>query len=473
MHASLQRDRLKDLPATVQGVATAAADGSFEDFKRLRQIIFVDKTHTSEAVLPVIYQCLDPAKIPTVDVGAPCRAVPVAVLALKTLLATIVPPGVASDLWPRVWAWFQFLDTQRVNIRGMKLVVLRQGFYTIVGCLWASLTYETDTELDSLRFVFALLATVDMSNLVEVMEGAEGSFEVLAHLVIHQITLPSGSEDQPVTQLHLDLLRDVLIFATNVAGVADDGIGPPNAARSLIECLVMRGVLKITVSMAKLSLTTEPDPAPALSHFFQFLRALFGLRNMHAVIPAAVTGGLLGCIVRCAHRPPLRMTHHHLMSLLMKNLSASTVYAEVLLTIKDGLASIAPILAEMTPELERSVVFGSWTYFVRLVEQRLEILQSILMTPRRTCDNLACNKKDWKDAFQKCSRCKHFYYCSKECQSADWHAGGHRAACAAYSEHSLSEQHNLTLLDRAFMRAVLDQEYASCKAQILTKQSSA
>ncbi|KAJ7719143.1 hypothetical protein B0H16DRAFT_410850 [Mycena metata] len=455
MHASLQRDRLKELPATVQGVATAAADGSFEDLKRLRQIIFVDKTHTSEAALPVIYQCLDPAEIPTVDVGAPCRAVPVAVLALKTLRTTIVPPGAASDLWPRVWAWFQFLDTKRVNIRGMKLVVLRcacrfrreervplmnstQGFYTIVGCLWASLPYETDAELDSLRFVFALLATVDMSNLVEVMEGAGGSFEILARLVIRQITLTSGSEDQHITQLRLDLLRDVLIFATNVAAVADDGIGPQNAARSLVECLVMQGVLKMIVSMAKLSLTTEPDPAPALSRCFQFLRALFGLRNMHAVIPAAVTGGLLGCIVLCAHRPPLGMTHHHLVSLLMMNLSASTVYAEVLLTIKDSLAGIAEILAEVTPELEKSVVFRSWTYFVRLVEQRLEILQSILMTPRRTCDNLACNKKDWKDAFQKCSRCKHFYYCSKECQSADWHAGGHRAACAAYSEHSLT-----------------------------------
>ncbi|KAJ7093588.1 hypothetical protein C8R44DRAFT_396677 [Mycena epipterygia] len=88
------------------------------------------------------------------------------------------------------------------------------------------------------------------------------------------------------------------------------------------------------------------------------------------------------------------------------------------------------------------------------------------MAPRRTCDNLACNKQDFKDAFRRCSGCKHFYYCSRECQTADWITGGHRTACSAYREHSLSEHHNLTTLDRGFMRALLDYDYAKFKRKI-------
>ena len=30
---------------------------------------------------------------------------------------------------------------------------------------------------------------------------------------------------------------------------------------------------------------------------------------------------------------------------------------------------------------------------------------------------------------QRCGRCRAVYYCSRECQTADWGGGGHRELC--------------------------------------------
>ncbi|KAJ6491188.1 hypothetical protein C8R45DRAFT_1213195 [Mycena sanguinolenta] len=350
MHASLRMSRLVELPPTVHGVATAAANGSFQDFQRLRQIIFVEKSHSPEAVLPVIYRCLDPQKIPTIDELAPRKAVSVAALALKTLFIPIVPAGAGSDLWPRVWAWFQFLDTHRPNKTEMKHILVKcacrlrpeerlailnatQGLYTIVGRAWASLADGTDVELNTLRYVSVLLTTMDISNLEELKEGVGGGFESLAALAVRHLDLP---RDAAMTELRLDLLRNVLIFAARVAEAADDGDGPPNSARALIEDLVLAGHTRLMRTLRTLSLTTDPDPAWAIDSCFSFLLALFGVHKMHGVLPAAIHLGLIEDILLCAHResPLTRKLRANLMSIL-RHLFYVTVYAEVLGTIND------------------------------------------------------------------------------------------------------------------------------------------
>jgi hypothetical protein len=175
----------------LQEVARAAADGSFKKLQRLRDIIFVDKRHSSEAILPVLYRCLDPGKIPTADEAAPSPAVSVAALALTTLCRTKTAAGVGPDLWPRIWAWFLFLDTHRANITRMRATLLKcafvlrreervlhlnatPGFYAIVGRVWSLLSTGTDVELVSLRSVLTHLRTLDMSNLEELLEGVGG-----------------------------------------------------------------------------------------------------------------------------------------------------------------------------------------------------------------------------------------------------------------------------------------------------------
>ncbi|KAJ6524403.1 hypothetical protein DFH09DRAFT_186434 [Mycena vulgaris] len=120
----------------------------------------------------------------------------------------------------------------------------------------------------------------------------------------------------------------------------------------------------------------------------------------------------------------------------------------------------------LTPELENSDIAESWTDFIMLVFDRAEIMGQLV--PKKMCDNLACSKKDVKDDFRMCSGCKHSYYCSKECQNADWRAGRHKPACLVHRRgaHNLTERHHLTKRNRDFMRALLDHDFRKHKGQI-------
>ncbi|KAJ7704539.1 hypothetical protein B0H17DRAFT_13328 [Mycena rosella] len=478
MHASLGMSHLAELPHHIQEVATAAANGSFQDFKRLRQIIFIEKSHSSDAVLPIIYRCLDPQKIPTVGEAAPRNAVSLAALALKTLSILVIPAGAGSDLWPRVWAWFRFLDTHRPKMTEMKRVLVKcacrlrpeersrilnatQGFYTVVGRVL--LADGTDVELA--RFVLGLLVTIDISNLEELVDGVGGSFESLAALVVQHLVL---TKDTPITELRLDLLCDFLVFATRLAKTADIGSDPPNSARCLAEAVVEVTVRPLVHTLCMLGLTTEPDPGPVINKGFSFLlQVLYSMPKMYTVLPTAIDAGLIGAISLCG-RPSLSKTHNNLRSLLLDHLSPSTMYSEVLWRISDALqnAHLMEMFEVLAPELKKSDIAESWTHFIMLVTDRAEILRQVV--PKKMCDNLACNKKDVKDAFQMCSKCRHSYYCSKECQNADWHAGSHKTACSVYrhGEHTLTQRRHLTKRDRDFMRAALDHDCSKYKHQI-------
>ncbi|KAF7353990.1 MYND-type domain-containing protein [Mycena venus] len=482
MHVSLRMSRLAELPHNIQEVATAAANGSFQDFKRLRKMIFIEKSHSHDAVLPVIYRCLDPQKIPTVDEAAPRHAVSLAALALKTLFIPIIPAGAGSDLWPRAWAWFRFLDTHRPKMTEMKGVLVKcacrlppeersrilnaeQGFYTVVGRVLASLADGTDVELA--RFVLALLATVDISNLDDLVEGVGGSFESLANLTVRHLVL---TEDTPITELRLDLLRYFLVFATRLAKMADIDSDPPDSARCSAKAIAEVAVKPLMDTLCLLSLTTEPDPEPVIDKGFSFLlQVLCSMPKMYFVLPAAIDTGLIKAISLCG-RPSLSKTHHNLRTLLLDHLSPSTIYYEVLGRFSDVLQNVHcmemfEVLTD-APDLMTPDIAKLWAHFLMLVSDRTEILWKVV--PNKMCDNLACSKKDAKDTFQMCSKCKHCYYCSKECQSTDWHAGSHKTACSVYryGEHTLTERRHLTKRDRDFMRAALDHNFSKYKHQI-------
>jgi hypothetical protein len=226
----------------LQEVARAAADGSFKKLQHLRDIIFVDKSHSSEAILPVLYHCLDPGKIPTADEAAPSPAVSVAALTLTTLCRAKKLLQVWVRTYGHVWAWFLFLDTHLANITRMGATLLKcalvlwqeerglhlnatPGVYTIVGRVWFSLSTGTDIELVSLRSVLTHLRTLDMSNLEELLEGV-GGVRSLTVLGVRHLAL---TEEMPLTELRLDLLHNFLIFASHVAAAADDGSSPPNS----------------------------------------------------------------------------------------------------------------------------------------------------------------------------------------------------------------------------------------------------
>ncbi|KAJ6554450.1 hypothetical protein B0H19DRAFT_1262810 [Mycena capillaripes] len=139
-------------------------------------------------------------------------------------------------------------------------------------------------------------------------------------------------------------------------------------------------------------------------------------------------------------------------------------YAEVLVTINDRMSETLATVISVT-ELANSSIWDSLEYFMELVDNRSTILDR--MVPRKICDNLACNKKNVKDEFRMCSQCKHSY-CFKECQSADWGAGEHRAARMAHrsSEPTASIVLVLTKRDRDFMHTLVDHDFRKSKSEI-------
>lgn len=44
-------------------------------------------------------------------------------------------------------------------------------------------------------------------------------------------------------------------------------------------------------------------------------------------------------------------------------------------------------------------------------------------------DITQCDKVDEDDAFKRCEECLVTYYCSRECQKADWKTGNHQVSC--------------------------------------------
>jgi hypothetical protein len=225
---------------------------------------------------------------------------------------------------------------------------------------------------------------MDISNLEELMEGVGGSFKALAALAVRHLDLPN---DAPITELRLELLRDVLIFAARVAEAADDGDGPPNSARTLIEDLVLAGYSPLMQTLRTLSLATDPHPAWAIDSCFSFLLALFDVHKMHGVLPAAIHLGLIADILLCAHRysPLTRKLRANLMFIL-RHLCQCTVYAEILGTIDDRMLETLATVINVT-ELANSSIWEWLKNFMELVDDRNTILDQ--MVPRKTCDNLA------------------------------------------------------------------------------------
>jgi hypothetical protein len=216
------------------------------------------------------------------------------------------------------------------------------------------------------------------------MEGVGGSFKSLAALAVRHLDLP---KDAPITELRLELLRDVLIFAARVAEAADDGDGPPNSARTLIEDLVLAGYSPLMQTLRTLSLATDPHPAWAIDSCFSFLLALFNVHKMHGVLPAAIHLGLIADILLCAHRySPLTQKLRANLMFILRHLCQCTVYAEILGTIDDRMLETLATVINVT-ELANSSIWEWLKNFMELVDDRNTILDQ--MVPRKTCDNLA------------------------------------------------------------------------------------
>ncbi|KAJ7771308.1 hypothetical protein DFH07DRAFT_768277 [Mycena maculata] len=182
----------------------------------------------------------------------------------------------------------------------------------------------------------------------------------------------------------------------------------------------------------------------------------------------------------------------NLVSLLLKHLDMALARPPSTVTI--GTIVVALKLVDFrrdgegTPE---SAVYASWKAFEVFVVHRLaglDYFESGNWISSKACENMQasqsprspipgaytvqCLKMATKSQFQKCSKWGVPYYCSKECQKADW-IKGHKAACQdTQTRKSFRPREILSPRERSFIRAFMQHNFlfAGLLPEVLGRQ---
>ncbi|KAJ7715620.1 hypothetical protein B0H16DRAFT_1741776 [Mycena metata] len=468
MHQALEIAALDDLPLSIRRMALAAANGSVPDLKNLRSIARSTKT----SFLPVVYILLDPARIPTPEAfdailehNASDHAITTAIMAWDLLLGIQMSWDAVLDLWPRLWAWFEFLDTYSdilssllvylsdadfsliwvlltsaqalilLGPAGLDLLKKTSGFYTVVGRAWSSqIRNASGCRLNTVLEI-ATASEFHPEMLEQLSEGA-GSFGALALLVTR----------------HLQILRDArthdghspICWAVRILDVC---VGPielvaedTRVARTFLSELVCNGVIECILHTV-IALCKSSDFV-AINWCFTLLRRILCRRPiMGSIVDEALDGALqllIRSIIQCT---PIPETHSHLAFFLRHLLPSLTVHHHTLLSLqialKNHVASTSPF-----PES------AEWQDLLDLVRWRSSAVR--LSNLSSTCDNIKCNQMS-KDLFKR----------------TDWKEGGHRESCSLDRRLSLISGCGLPFSERLHIRALLKADYLMDQPPIL------
>ncbi|KAJ7052347.1 hypothetical protein C8F01DRAFT_1170765, partial [Mycena amicta] len=238
MHPVLRRERLKELPRATRLIVTAACQPYPTEeimslaLKTVSQLKEAKLWKELRLSLPFSFALLHPSRIPTTDaidewLPETQKAVVSALSALELVVQTRnIPSSAAPELWPRIFAWFVFLEAhygwmgphleaqmRRSNVvapLSLQLMLMlynfskqdesvtamlfsTPGFTMLLVQIWADFSQHTLSRNSAsaylltsyLQDVFpATTPSDEQTRLDEVLEGAGGTFEHLAELVV-------------------------------------------------------------------------------------------------------------------------------------------------------------------------------------------------------------------------------------------------------------------------------------------------
>ncbi|KAJ7502655.1 hypothetical protein B0H11DRAFT_1907210 [Mycena galericulata] len=441
--------------------------------------VHIDRHTSSHSIyhLPVFYLNLDPAKIPNIaeldekirdpDVSATITAAILCLDALYFLHET--PPGAYPDLWPRVWKWTDFLETypycnryasshraQDISLHFFYYVArLRQNPTTaclidstprvriFIAKIWGILVETEDyREFEDLcDFIGRDIAVSDAEHFEEFVEGSGGTVADLASLVVEHITWTTSHLTSDVCSKGLFLLDCCIRFliATNF----DTCYAQFNAA------LVDRGIVKALIgAVLALEEATVEETANVLEDCLVLLEWTMDVSDSRSWVTEALDAGLIRAIISCAVHNciPTSATLESLHRLLIGVLPESLIYHSILSSIMASFAAAKDLLH--LPCFMESEIFEAWQGFKELVKERLQVLirfDSGEFRTRRACENVQCQRYDWKQ-------------------------GGHRNFCALHRQARSSAGRDLSARDRSFMRAILHHDYTVANEEIFHGQ---
>ncbi|KAJ7685950.1 hypothetical protein B0H17DRAFT_16671 [Mycena rosella] len=485
MHASLRLDNFSRLPEPSKALAISAGNGSLEDLKSLHRLIPDSPVAHLRLFIPAFYANLSPDELQ--DVNWPDR-LSRAILALKGLSALQghLVSKASVEVWSAVWVWINFFaeyQQQHPDVTSTFRIPMYTEFLTTM--LSLSRDAETSAKVDAthrMRVFFTRgwlaaieggampqplvddlcrvlmeLSFADPTTFAEMTEGAGGTLDHLASLIIQHVYYFVPHKDHTMSD------RDgfgVFCIARMFRGDVSMTDGP------LSDALVAHGIVKCTITVLhalcvgpEIIITEQLIP-------MQFVALVTRMRNIpHSPrIKEAVDNGLLPVVVLTAslHVPDLLIPLHHL---LQEILPSSLSYHSVLSSLPTALEEANDLVD--TPGFRTAPHFNAWNQFVSLATERVAVMRlynSGALATRRACDNLECPEVRNDEELRRCSACQSAFYCSHPCQIADWTAG-HRKLCPSQKDFG-----HLSTPDRAFLRALLHHDYEAARAEILAAQ---
>ncbi|KAJ7189617.1 hypothetical protein GGX14DRAFT_484586 [Mycena pura] len=456
--------------------------------------------NTSRLLIPVFYAVLDTADIASllqfesVDVGSVyiriLRVLPVFEAFHALVLTNVVSTEIISELWPRIWAWADCIDTLRDHLpfvspfsdvysafAGLFVALLRRnttssaikalisstsGVYEFLARAWAYLLRAQENFYGLCQISeFLRLALhhphVDIAVfLEELVFGAGGSWTDLATLIVSHLHHVCPRPDSPITNDTLNMLPGAMKLMLQA-----------NTSAQFRRALWEQGsVPALTVISSAMSLSA---PAIATSLPGAMLRVLTGnflLQPAQRRIVEALRAGLLPALFIFALKSEDELIKANVLRMLEIDLPRATCFFTVLTQLRLSLDDVR--------DLDPATHFGRWEYvdhwrrFVKLVEHRLkvvEIYETGRLTALRACDSLQCGEIRDKRQLKRCNGCRMAYYCSPSCQKNDWR-NGHRTSCRKLRARYDADVIDFSDKDRSFLRALLNYDYAACRENI-------
>ncbi|KAJ7198424.1 hypothetical protein B0H12DRAFT_1226215 [Mycena haematopus] len=525
-HPAVDLQNVQRLPVSLRRVALAACDGSrsYHNLQRAATLARSAAEHHKILFLPVFYAILDPAQIPTpVDLESlqpDTRAsVSRASLALGVVFDIIdavskkypEPDDVGPTLWSRIWPWIFFMHEYREYLRAASVFLQTEdyirfllfvvdiygpqpmrdiisatpGLRVLLATIWTLLPRSPWEAYEAcLWYLCGIIGSLDFTDplhFAEMIEGAGGTLDDLASLMMRHMDDVvhgqfSGELGSPPAYMRY---LSWFILATDSGSTVQQSTVPHISMReTFLETLRLHGFIPaFVVAMDTVLEACKLNPNSwghdnIESSFAATLELLEDLLNTSLGfqwLPAAIEAGLLRMMAGIATEFPSRFDEP-LRFLLTKILRDGLLYYHVVAAMEEVLDDATEIWS--SEELEGAEILDDWDSFRDLAERRRSLLDCL--QSRRACDNLECRKIEENSRCRRCSGCNIHYYCSSDCQIADWKHGGHRDRCSTPPLLALGEISSCLLgyRERNFLRAVVQEDYADginsiCQAQVI------
>ncbi|KAJ6504134.1 hypothetical protein C8R47DRAFT_1104380 [Mycena vitilis] len=448
-------------------------------------------------ILPVIYANLDPASIPSIDTienmieerlipdAMECALSATQALYLLQNPDPCIPVAAMVDIWPRYWPWIEFLQifarltTPRQrrlmgHIAGLgefevgsnvvtfmanfedervcKVFGATPGVRILLARNWFLLinpergSRDVDVPLESvyrgIDQVFSCISApfpIDASHpagLDEFAEGAGGTIDDLASLIIQSINFLVPGREPSVPRLSLKFVWTILTFVS-----ITDGFGTDHATVTLWSHLPADFVPVLTRVVHNVAESTLSFAKETLEMSCFLLELTFADPQS---VEEALKADLLQALRRCVS--PSKV----IMEQLVYSISAYLLDLGIVRSIEGALPGAEDVVGS---PLATSQI---WAGFIDSARSRINVRRAL--SNCIACDNMTCavTSSD-KTVFKRCI-CNN-RYCSKGCQIADWRAG-HRSVCRALIAGNDRKQSK-------FVRTVVHQDYELLKADTI------